>query len=96
MTQLRRLALNDVGLNGHSAMRLFSRSVPSLLHLQFLSVEKNLLGTGLAMVLATSAPQLPALEHVAVSEGNDLAVPGDGVPGSLIDLNGIVGRILFW
>lgn len=47
------------------------------------------------MVLANNAPQLPALRSVLLSEGNDLVPAGEGVPGTIADLNGIVGYDLF-
>lgn len=44
MTRLDDLTLNDVGLTGRSAMRVVPTVVPTLLHLQRLSLQRNHLG----------------------------------------------------
>lgn len=92
MTHLDTLALQGVGLNGQSALRVFSTVVPTLVHLQDLWLHDNQLEVAPAMVLAR---QLPALRRVELSEGNDLLEPVDGVPGTIADLNRISGREIF-
>jgi hypothetical protein len=96
MARLDNLTLIGVGLNGRSAARVFSEVVPSMVHLRCLALRENNLGVGPATMLAYDARKLPALRSVEVSEGNDLVEPGDGVPGTVADMNWIVGRDLFF
>lgn len=100
MTHLDTLALEGVGLNGHSALRAFFGILPTLVHLRVLSLVNNRLGVGAAMVLASIVSQLPALDGVTVYEGNDLVEPGDDVSddaeSTIADMDAIVGRDLFY
>lgn len=92
MTRLDGLVLDGVGLSGRSAMRFFQRGLPTMLHLECLSLNDNHMGLVPATVLAHAVRQLPAL----VGEGNDLPEEEVGVPGSLADMNEIASRhVLF-
>lgn len=63
MTQLR-----AVGLNGSSAMRVFSEVVSKLVNLDHLVLDDNQVGPAPAVVLAQTAKELPALKKVLLSK----------------------------
>lgn len=81
MTRLQTLALEQVGVGGRDALRMFCVVIPTLADLRLLDVQCNQLGAAPLMALAHSCRQLPKLRVLCESsEIEDLNwVAGDGV-----------------
>lgn len=95
MTGLQRLCVQDARLNAREAMAVFFDVLPSMTRLVTLELLRNELRAAPCIVLANKVRDLPALEAVYVSNGNELPGPESVGEGTLEDLNWLAGRPVF-